>query len=435
MLEPQEGVLIAAHLSRAIGTFRPTDVVLHCHPLMSTLVSHPHVTPVSARLAGGLADQRKLAGYFTGLAFAGTGWSAGVAAALTTVQPVIQNRIVAALPADKLRSFPATELAARLAARAAVALRLPLGSYDALFVGHDRAVAASRWPRDITAVYAYEDGAWHTFERAARRGITRVWDLPTPEHRTVGEIFGEEQRRWPDAALGPPHVELAWKLRRKEAELALADKISVASTFTRKSLERIDVRAPIVVAPYGFPIDDFSPRDRTRNDRFLVISVGSHDLRKGTPYLLEAWKRAALPDAELRLIGPLRLAKPFLDRYAGLFTHLPPIPRAALGRHYAEADLLVFPTLGDGFGLVIQEAMCTATPVLTTTSSGGPECITDGADGWIVPPRDIDALVERLRACAADRDATRAVGLRARARAERWTWHDATAAAITALEL
>jgi glycosyltransferase involved in cell wall biosynthesis len=310
-----------------------------------------------------------------------------------------------------------------------------LNGYDALFVAHDAAVSASRWPTGTTAVYAYEDGARRTFERAARRGIARVWDLPTPEHRTVEAIFAEAHRRWPDAALGPPHAEPAWKLRRKEAELALADKISVASAFTRRSLERVDVRVPIVVAPYGFPVGSFAPRDRAPAGRFLAIAAGSHDLRKGTPCLLEAWKRAALPDAELRLIGPLRLAKPFLDRYAGLFTHLPPIPRAELGRHYAEADLLVFPTLGDGFGLVIQEAMCTGTPVLTTTASGGPECITDGVDGWIVPPGDVDALVARLRAAAADRDATRAVGLRARARAERWTWRDATAAAIDALEL
>jgi glycosyltransferase involved in cell wall biosynthesis len=402
---------------------------------MPTLVSHPHVTPVSARLAEGLSHQGKLAGYFTGLAFAGTGWSGRVGAALATARPVLRNRIVAALPASELRSFPAAELAARLAARAASTFRLPLGGYDALFVGHDRAVAASRWPRDTTAVYAYEDGARRTFERAARRGIARVWDLPTPHHRVAQEIFEGEHRRWPDAALGPPHREPDWKRHRKDAELALADKVSVASAFTRRSLEQSAVRAPVVVAPYGFPVEAFPPRARGPSGRFVVIAVGSQDLRKGTPYLLEAWKRASLADAELRLIGPMRLARPFLDRYAGLFTHLPPMPRAALGRHYAEADLLVFPTLGDGFGLVIQEAMCSATPVLATTSSGGPECITDGVDGWLIPPRNIDALVERLRAAAADRDGMRAMGLRARARAERWTWSDATATAIAALEL
>jgi len=403
--------------------------------LSAVLVSHPHVTPVSARLAEGLAGQQKLAGYFTGLAVAGAGSATRLVRALAERRPVLRNRILEALPADKLRSFPAVELVTRLGARAVAGLGLSLKPYDAIFVAHDRAVAASHWPRETTAVYAYEDGARRTFERAAGRMVARIWDLPTPQHQTVQEVFAEEQRRWPDAALGPPHVEPTWKLRRKDAELALADKISVASAFTRRSLERIGVRAPILVTPYGFPIETFLPRERAPSGRFVSIAVGSQDVRKGTPYLLEAWKRAALPDAELRLIGPLRLAKSFLDGYAGLFTQLPPMPRAALGRHYAEADLLAFPTLADGFGLVIQEAMCTATPVLTTTASGGPECITDGVDGWVIPPRDIDALVDRLRAAAADRDATRLVGLRARARAERWTWRDAAESAIRALEL
>ena len=78
--------------------------------------------------------------------------------------------------------------------------------------------------------------------------------------------------------------------------------------------------------------------------------------------------------------------------------------------------------------------MCTGVPVVTTPCGGGPECITDGVDGWIVPPRDIDALVDRLRACAADRDVPFAVGRAARARAERWTWREAGEAFLRALD-
>ena len=256
------------------------------------------------------------------------------------------------------------------------------------------------WPRETTAVYAYEDGALRTFQRAARAGIERIWDLPLPHYRAIEETMTAEFHRWPGAAIGPPHREPAWKQRRKDAELALATKISVASAFTRNSLERFDLSAPIVVTPYGFPIDAFTPRPRPPSGRFTVLSVGTHDLRKGTPYLLEAWRRAAIPDAELHLVGPLRLAKSFVDRYAGMFRHWPHVPKSELGARYAAADLLAFPTLGDGFGLVIQEAMCSGTPVVTTPCGGGPECITDGVDGWIVPPRDIDALVDRLRSCA-----------------------------------
>ena len=94
----------------------------------------------------------------------------------------------------------------------------------------------------------------------------------------------------------------------------------------------------------------------------------------------------------------------------------------------------LFPTLGDGFGLVIQEAMCSATPVITTPCGGGPECITDGVDGWLLPARDVDALVETLRRIAADRDHAAAVGRSARARAERWTGVSAGDALVRALD-
>jgi glycosyltransferase involved in cell wall biosynthesis len=69
--------------------------------------------------------------------------------------------------------------------------------------------------------------------------------------------------------------------------------------------------------------------------------------------------------------------------------------------------------------------MCSGTPVVTTRCGNGPDCITTGVDGWVIPERDVDALVEALRAAHADRERTFAVGQAARARAERWTWADA----------
>ena len=400
--------------------------------MTSVLVSHPHVAPFAAGLAESLEEEGKLSVFITGVASDGSGWSGRAAEALAARRPVLRNRVLPGVPGPRLQSLAGVELAARLAARVVVG-RFKL--YDALFTAHDLAVSLIPWPRQTTTVYAYEDGALRTLRRAQRSGLERIWDLPLPHYKTIEETLNDEFHRWSGAAIGPPHREPDWKRRRKDEELSLATKISVASAFTRQSLERLGIDVPIVVTAYGFPVEEFKQRPQSPTGPFRVLSVGSHDLRKGTPYLLEAWKRAAIPDAELHLVGPLRLAKPFLDSYAGLFRHWPHVPKAELGPHYAAADLLAFPTLGDGFGIVIQEAMCTGTPVVTTPCGGGPECITDGVDGWLVPPRDIDALVERLRACAADRDRTAAIGRAARVRAERWTWSDSGAAIIRGLEL
>jgi glycosyltransferase involved in cell wall biosynthesis len=386
------------------------------------LVSHPHAAAVSVGLAEELAALGKLAGYVTGVAAREQSARGRAAAQLARWWPVVANRILHGIPDHSLTSLFAVEMAARLVGHAIPRSRVRLKPYDLMFAAHDAALAVLPWPRDVSAVYAYEDGALHTFQRAARRGIARIWDLPLPHYQTIEAVLREEARRWPDAVLGPVPVEPLWKQRRKDAELALASTVSVASAFTRQSLERLALDLPVIVTPYGFPTDAFSPKIAAPAGPFTVLSVGTHDLRKGTPYLLEAWRRAAIPDAELHLVGPLRLAKSFVDRYAGTFRHRPHAPKAELGAHYAAADLLAFPTLGDGFGLVIQEAMSCATPVVTTGCGGGPECITDGTDGWLVPPRDVDALVDVLRGCAANRDRTAAIGRAARARAERWSW-------------
>jgi hypothetical protein len=401
---------------------------------VTTLVSHPHAAAVSVGVAQSLARAGELALYATGVAFVASTWTGKVAARLAANRPTLHNRILAGLEPRQLRTLPSVELGARaLVAALAGFGAAPINRYDALFVAHDAAVARLSWPAGTRAIYAYEDGALRSFRRAAREGLARVWDLPSPDYRSIERLWAEEARRWPESIEHIPHGEPAWKRRRKDAELALATKVSVASRFTRQSLSELDVRVPVVVVPYGFPVEDFAPRAARPAGKFTALVVGRHDPRKGTPYLLEAWRRAAIPDAELHLVGNLQLPKAFLDRYAGLFHHVPHVARANLGPRYAAADVLVFPTLGDGFGLVVQEAMCSGTPAIATPCGGGPECIEDGVDGWIVPPRDIDALVERLRFCAANRDAVYEAGRKARAHAERWTWRDAGDALVRAL--
>jgi glycosyltransferase involved in cell wall biosynthesis len=216
-----------------------------------------------------------------------------------------------------------------------------------------------------------------------------------------------------------------WKQDRKEKELALASAVCVASSFTRSTLPDSALERPVFVIPYGFPTQGFTAKSEAPDGQFVALSVGAQSVQKGTHYLLHAWKRAGLKDAKLRLLGPLRLSRPFLAEFEGLFEHVPYLPKARLGAEYRAADLLIFPTLADGFGLVIQEAMSSGTPVLTTPCGGGPECISSGEEGWIVPPRDVDALVEALRAAAANRDRLFRMGQAARRRAEGWTWDDA----------
>jgi glycosyltransferase involved in cell wall biosynthesis len=85
---------------------------------------------------------------------------------------------------------------------------------------------------------------------------------------------------------------------------------------------------------------------------------------------------------------------------------------------YNRASVVVFPSLNDGFGLVILEAMACRVPVIATENTGGPDVIRDGVDGFIIPIRDVEALKERLLWLYEHRDACREMGVNARKRVE-----------------
>jgi glycosyltransferase involved in cell wall biosynthesis len=397
--------------------------------MKSVLLSHPHAKPDAQGVAAALSAAGRLGAFFTGVAAEPSSCFGRGLSRCRGIFPQLENRLVRGVDRSRLHSLSAVELAARALGKITRRLgrRWP-SAYDCVYLAHDAAVSAASWPREIDGVYAYEDGALRTFRRALRKELPRVYDLPTPHYATVERMWHAEWKRWPEAAEARPPCEPAWKKRRKDAELDCATHVSVASSFARRSLEAVGCKLPVLVAPYGFPVETFPAKDRIADGPLTFLAVGRHSLRKGTAYLLEAWKCAGLANARLRLVGPLQLAPQLLMRYRGSFEHVPHLPRTELAAEYQKADALIFPTLCDGFGLVMQEAMCSATPVITTRCGGGPECIEHGTNGWIIPECDVDALVWQLREVAADREAAYRIGQAARARAERYTWKEAAAA-------
>ncbi len=85
-------------------------------------------------------------------------------------------------------------------------------------------------------------------------------------------------------------------------------------------------------------------------------------------------------------------------------------------------DVLVFPSLFEGFGLVVTEALSQGTPVITTPHTCGPDVLTDGEDGFIVPIRDAQAIAEKLELLHRDRERLAAMSIAARKKAETLTW-------------
>jgi glycosyltransferase involved in cell wall biosynthesis len=237
------------------------------------------------------------------------------------------------------------------------------------------------------------------------------------------EIQSEEAELFPSLA---PALQAAkepeWKLRRKEQEIQLADHIFVASSITRQSLLNFGVNPEkISVIPYGAPLDYFHPQPK-KDTCFRALYVGRVEPRKGIHYLLPAWKGLNLPNAELCLIGINEFPSGWLDRYQDIFRYIPPVPHYSLNQYYSSASVFVFPSLVDGFGLVLLEAMACGIPVITTPNTAGPDIITDGVEGFLVPIRDKEALQEKLDWCYHHPLELAEMGQVARKKAEQLTW-------------
>ena len=71
--------------------------------------------------------------------------------------------------------------------------------------------------------------------------------------------------------------------------------------------------------------------------------------------------------------------------------------KSELPRFYAAAEIFVFPTLGDPYGLVVDEAMACSLPIISTSSAGEiHDRVEEGVNGYIVPPKDSETLADRM---------------------------------------
>lgn len=295
---------------------------------------------------------------------------------------------------------------------------------DAVYTSLDRRVAERlRRPGTLSAVYAYDAGALETFRVAKQRGLTCLYEHPIIYWRAVRELQREEAELQPAWAstLGAL-ADSNEKLARKDEEIALADLIITASSFSKESVAGAPgLTAPVRVIPYGTDSLGQMPALKTRGEKLRVLFVGSLTQAKGLGYLLEAVNRLG-PAVDFTLIG--RRVSDVMPTTAMLAPHrwIASLPHGELLVEMSRHDVLVLPSLHEGFGLVMSEAMSRGLPVITTAHTAGPDLITDGVDGFIIPIRSADAIEEKLALLARNRDRLIAMQQAAARTAATQTW-------------
>jgi starch synthase len=297
-------------------------------------------------------------------------------------------------------------------------------SIDAVYQAVDAAVAnhIKNNARALTAVYAYEDGALESFKAAKERGIDRIYELPIGYWRTHRRLCDEE------ASLKPAwshtwHASLdsKAKIRRKDEELALATHIIVPSRFVADSLQEFPGKLPpISVVPYGCPAPISATKRRWYSGgRLRVLFVGGLSQRKGLSYLLHAVEE--LGDAvELTVIGSGSGSELLGSNHRQLGS----VPFSKVLEEMQNHDVFVFPSLFEGFGMVITEALSQGMPVIITPNTGPADMITDGVEGWVVPIRDSEAIKQRLLQCIDTPDIVGEMGRAALSLAKQSQWEN-----------
>ena len=369
--------------------------------------SHPTGNSYVRQTALGLEEAELLTEFWTCV-----NWNADSTLARVLPEKLARQLARRAFPLeirDKIRAFPLREMARLLAPTLKLSglSQHETGalSVDAVFRGLDARVERRlRGAREqgVRAIYAQEDGALRSFGRARCEELACFYDLPIGYWRAGRAIYADEREaapQWATTLTGTR--DSARKLERKDREIALSDLIFVASSFTRSTLEMAPDSAAVLarthVFPYGAPSAiETLPAPREIGGPLRVIFVGSLSQRKGLSYLFEAVEKMN-QSVELTLIGRKTDAQcAALDAALARHRWIESVPHAEVLREMRAHDVLVFPSLFEGFGMVITEAMSQGVPVITTPHTAGPDIIEDGRDGFLVPIRSSDAIAQKL---------------------------------------
>jgi glycosyltransferase involved in cell wall biosynthesis len=281
---------------------------------------------------------------------------------------------------------------------------------------------------EFDAFIGVEHGCLRSLQAARQAGKKSVVSFESPHHLFRARWVDSEYEQYPELFTPAKRkLQQLGQLRdaRRDREAELADVIQCASQVTATSLVEAGFDSDkIVTLPYGCPEpipETALPQAAPRPAR--IVYVGRLDVRKGIPYLLDAW-RSLRPGklAELHLYGLMLLPKRLLDQTGESVVLHGSVDRATLFEAYREASVMVLPTLCDGLGIVALHALAHGLPVITTPNAGAAMHIEPGKNGFLVPPRNSQALAEALEWCLQHPDELLAMRRYALATARRHSW-------------
>lgn len=285
--------------------------------------------------------------------------------------------------------------------------RLPSRKFKDFSTQLFSSLAARFMRRDADVIYAWATFGLEAMKAGQARGAITLLDRACPHIRFQENLLAEEAD-----LLGVPFNKSTPRfVERCVEEYTVADTIIVPSNYTKRSFVNLGFPESslrlISLGPNFEPKQSFTPRPTSQTDTFIVGVVAGSLLRKGLRYLIQAWNELKLPNSKLRLkcsVGELKSA-PQLWREIEATPNIEIVGYMNdLEDFYRGCDLFCLPSVDDGFGMVVFEAIACGCPVLVTKNVGAADIVIENETGYIVNARDSSALAMKLQYLHQNRD-------------------------------
>lgn len=253
-------------------------------------------------------------------------------------------------------------------------------------------------------LFSYSYTALKLFKHAKERGWYTVLGQIDPgikEEKLVSQLQAKHSKEYESSWNSAPFS--YWKDWKEECHLA--DRILVNSTWSQNAL--IETGVPlekIVVVPLAYKPPPATknfvrtyPSAFTRERPMRVLFLGQVILRKGIAELLCALNDVIQEPLEVWLVGSTGLSLSIQLRNHPKIKWIGSVPRSHVQDYYREADIFLFPTHSDGFGLTQLEAQAWRLPVIASSSCG--KVVSNQKNGLILSNISAETIAESLRMC------------------------------------
>ncbi|WP_436903773.1 glycosyltransferase family 4 protein [Halovenus halobia] len=278
--------------------------------------------------------------------------------------------------------------------------------------------------KDISSINLhYTPGYTETLEKGKSAGKEIVVRGSSELVEAANERYRSELEKFDiDFEISEAHKKYA---RDRRVSLQKADKVIALSKFVKSSYVDAGIsEKKITVIPLGIDESQFPMKREYEKSNFTALFVGSVNLLKGIPYLLQCWNNYGWKNrenAKLQLCGSIEPEiKPILEMYESDNISTPGVVDPL--EYYHGCSVFVFPTLTEGFAKAPIEAMSTGTPVIVTGNSGVDDIIEDGKEGFIIPTKDTGEIDDKLRYFKENPKEIQRMGEKARETAKKYTW-------------